>query len=88
MNSWQRAKITQLKSQNQSNSESSSKTNDLQKTFLETNQKLLKEYNHCCLCGEELLFTHITNFIKFEVLEEAYCSNCNIKNKKDFHKLQ
>lgn len=88
MNSWQKTKVTQLKVQNQTNPESTPKKSDLQKNLFEENKRLLKEYNHCCLCGEELLFTHITNFIKFEVLEEAYCSNCNIKNKKEFHKLQ
>ena len=52
------------------------------------NQKILKEYKNCCLCGHELVFNHVTNFVHLEVLEEAHCSNCNIRNKKEFHRLQ
>lgn len=57
-------------------------------TSLKERNHFLKEYHICCLCGRELTFTHVTNFILLEVKEEAYCSHCNIRNKKEFHKLQ
>lgn len=51
-------------------------------------EQFLYEYHNCCLCGTELSFTHVTHFAQQQVIEEAYCYSCNIRNKKEEHKLQ
>tara|TARA_B100000749_G_scaffold280895_2_gene280613 strand:- start:10443 stop:10664 length:222 start_codon:yes stop_codon:yes gene_type:complete len=47
-----------------------------------------EEYNHCSLCGEELMFTHNTDFRFLKVEEEAECMSCGVRHKKDHHILQ
>ena len=51
-------------------------------------EQYLQDYNHCPLCGEKLVFTHVTNFIEGEVKEEAFCMACNIRAKSGQHDLQ
>ena len=48
----------------------------------------VESYNNCDLCGSELDFTHVTNFISQDVLEEASCPHCKIQTKKVAHPLQ
>lgn len=48
----------------------------------------IMDYNHCDLCGSELLFTHVTHFGDQKVDEEAECTSCNMKQKKKTHNLQ
>ena len=50
--------------------------------------QFIEDYTYCCLCGSELIFTHVTNFIQGEVKEEAHCSSCNIRAKQNIHRLQ
>lgn len=50
--------------------------------------QIIAEYNTCVLCGSDLEFTHITQFIRQEVTEEARCPSCNIRHKKEMHRLQ
>jgi transcription elongation factor Elf1 len=51
-------------------------------------EQYLQDYNHCPLCGTELLFTHVTNFIEGMVKEDAHCMTCNIRTKSAEHELQ
>jgi DNA-directed RNA polymerase subunit RPC12/RpoP len=51
-------------------------------------EQFLLDYYTCCLCGGELEFTHITHFVDQEVLEETRCPSCNVKTKKETHRLQ
>ncbi len=51
-------------------------------------EQFLNDYNHCCLCGDELIFTHVTNFIGQDVKEEAHCPSCKVKTKEHHHTLQ
>jgi hypothetical protein len=51
-------------------------------------EQILHEYNTCCLCGSELTYTHVTNFVTQEVTEEAECQSCHIRNRKEQHSLQ
>lgn len=51
-------------------------------------EQFLDDYLHCCLCGTELSYTHVTNFVTLEVAEEARCPSCQIRHKKDAHTLQ
>ncbi|MCB0342482.1 MAG: hypothetical protein H6626_05895 [Pseudobdellovibrionaceae bacterium] len=50
-------------------------------------EEILEEYNHCALCGTELLFTHVTNFVYMSVDEEAHCPSCSVRTIKQEHKL-
>jgi transcription elongation factor Elf1 len=50
-------------------------------------EQFLEEYHHCPLCGTELIYAHVTNFIQEMVKEEAFCSACNIRTKANEHKL-
>lgn len=47
----------------------------------------LEDYNHCPLCGTELIYTHVTQFINSQVTEEAHCEKCNICTKNNQHSL-
>ena len=47
----------------------------------------LEDYNHCSLCGEELLYTHVTDFRFNQVEEEAECLSCGVRHKKNQHIL-
>lgn len=51
-------------------------------------EQFVEDYNHCPLCGTELLYTHVTDFSYLKVNEEAHCEACNIRTKKDEHVLQ
>lgn len=51
-------------------------------------EDFIEDYNHCPLCGTELIYTHITHFLNNRVNEEAHCEKCNIKTKNNQHSLQ
>ncbi|MCB0350631.1 MAG: hypothetical protein KDD38_05570 [Bdellovibrionales bacterium] len=51
-------------------------------------EQYLEDYNYCPLCGDELLYTHVTHFGHSLVKEEAHCESCKIKVKNNDHKLQ
>ena len=51
-------------------------------------EKFLQDYNECPLCGTELLYTHVTNFVNGLVKEEAHCESCKIRTKANEHGLQ
>ncbi len=51
-------------------------------------EQFLEDYQTCCLCGAELYFTHVTNFVQFGVQEESWCPSCNIRQQKQDHTLQ
>lgn len=51
-------------------------------------EQFLENYQSCCLCGTELYFTHVTNFVQFDVQEESWCPSCNIRQQKNAHTLQ
>ena len=51
-------------------------------------EEFLEDYLHCPLCGDELLYTHVTHFVHGNVSEEAHCNSCKIKTKSNHHPLQ
>lgn len=55
---------------------------------LNATEQFLEDYHNCCLCGSELMFTHVTDFILLDVKEEAYCMTCNVRTKQQTHRLQ
>jgi len=57
-------------------------------TPLDHRQNLIEYYNNCSICGTELEFTHVTHFTHFDVEEEGHCPSCQIRMKKESHKLQ
>lgn len=50
-------------------------------------EEYLEEYRHCPLCGAELIYSHVTQFIYSQVTEEAHCEKCNVCTKKNQHSL-
>ncbi len=44
-------------------------------------EELVEILNQCMLCGHQLSFVHVTDFQKLEVVEEARCPACGIKNR-------
>lgn len=46
--------------------------------------------NHlnCVLCGENMEFTHKTDFINGVVTEDAHCPFCKVRNRQSSHSLQ
>ncbi|MDB2425942.1 hypothetical protein N9W41_00185 [bacterium] len=50
--------------------------------------EFLEDQKSCKLCGGELLYTHVTNFIGDYVDEKAHCSLCSIKHTDTVHCLQ
>ena len=55
---------------------------------LSKSESYKEDYNHCSLCGTELSFTHVTNFLIGQVEEEAECPSCQVRMKKKSHGLQ
>ncbi len=51
-------------------------------------ERFLDDQQNCPLCGDEMLFTHVTEFIKQVVNEEAHCEGCKIRVKQNSHLLQ
>ncbi len=51
-------------------------------------EQQLEDHHHCCLCGTELVLTHVTHFTHLEVTEEAHCPSCHVRNRKVQHRLQ
>jgi len=51
-------------------------------------EQYLENYQCCCLCGTDLYFTHVTNFVEQDVQEESWCPSCNIRQQKQGHSLQ
>jgi hypothetical protein len=51
-------------------------------------ERFLDEYNQCPLCGTDLLFTHVTNFVENVAHEEAHCEACKVRTKNAQHSLQ
>lgn len=50
-------------------------------------ERFLDDQHNCPLCGEEMLFTHVTEFVKQLVNEEAHCESCKIRIKQNCHQL-
>ena len=50
--------------------------------------EFLDDQTYCKLCGGELEYIHVTNFIGGYVDEKSHCSVCGIKNTDSFHDLQ
>lgn len=51
-------------------------------------EQFLMEYTTCCLCGSELLFTHVTHFVNNEVEEQTACESCGVKHVSKHYGLQ
>ncbi len=51
-------------------------------------EAFLQDVNHCCLCGHQLKFDHLVDFIQLNVIENASCSPCKIQLRKRFFTLQ
>lgn len=50
--------------------------------------QFVEDYNNCCLCGKELEFVHVAQFVDNVVKEDAHCSCCNIRTRSLVHTLQ
>ncbi len=42
----------------------------------------------CCLCGNDLAFEHVFDFLKQTVIETSSCPKCKIQLKTKEHTLQ
>lgn len=58
------------------------------KNAIDPREQFLEDYHHCPLCGSELLFTHVTQFVTGSVAERAQCEDCHIQVKSSDHSLQ
>ncbi len=53
-----------------------------------TASEVVERYCHCALCGANLHFSHVTDFIRNLTQEIARCPECGIKAREATHKLQ
>lgn len=51
-------------------------------------EEVMARYTHCCLCGSNLHFSHMTDFARNITQETAKCPECGIKIRRIMHKLQ
>lgn len=56
--------------------------------FFGTAKEVVARYTHCCLCGANLHFTHITDFSTNLTQETARCPECGVKVRRLVHRLQ
>ncbi len=47
-----------------------------------------EDYLKCALCGQDLQFTHQTDYLSLSVKEDARCACCNVKLKSRSYILQ
>ena len=57
-------------------------------SFFGNTQDLVDKYMHCAICGSNLHFTHVTDFVKDLTYETARCPECGIRVRKVMHRLQ
>ena len=57
-------------------------------SFFSNTQDLVERYMHCAICGSNLHFTHVTDFVKDLTYESARCPECGIQVRKVMHRLQ
>lgn len=50
-------------------------------------EQMIHEYYQCTLCGGELMYTHVSNFLLRRVEEQSECSSCGVKHAKKQHTL-
>ncbi|MGE0527703.1 MAG: hypothetical protein AB7G93_21985 [Bdellovibrionales bacterium] len=51
-------------------------------------EETLDDHLNCVLCGSALRFVHKTDFVIQEVIEEAHCPACGVRNRQSSHRLQ
>ncbi len=51
-------------------------------------ERFLDDYHYCPLCGDELIYAHVTHFADCVVNEQAECPSCHVRVKNNNHKLQ
>lgn len=51
-------------------------------------EQFLMDYTTCCLCGTELMFTHVTHFVNNSVEEKTCCESCGVKHVAKTYALQ
>ncbi len=54
----------------------------------EKRAQFLDEHLHCPICGTELVLTHVAQFVRLEIEEEAHCSSCAIRVRAITHRIQ
>lgn len=63
-------------------------SNDPIKNTIGSKEVILTRYKSCPLCGSNLHFSHITDFVLNTTHEIAKCPECRIKIRELMHKLQ
>lgn len=51
-------------------------------------QQFVEDHMNCLLCGNELQFSHHTNFSTLDVEEEAHCLACKMQTRTNHYCLQ
>ncbi len=63
---------------------------DLSKSFQSQDpehERVLEEFNHCCLCGKQLNFLHKVDYLELKVKEDARCPSCQVQLRVKEHTL-
>ena len=55
--------------------------------FCGTAKDVMESYSHCALCGANLHFIHVTNFVHNLTQETAKCPECGVKIRQITHRL-
>jgi hypothetical protein len=55
---------------------------------LDHRQNMLEYFNNCSICGSDLEFSHVTQFVHGQVKEEGSCGCCGLIIKNETHALQ
>ncbi|HLE01398.1 MAG TPA: hypothetical protein VJB59_14135 [Bdellovibrionota bacterium] len=56
--------------------------------FFGTAKDVIAKYSHCAVCGANLHFSHVTNFVTNLTQETAKCPECGFKVHQVLHRLQ
>ena len=56
--------------------------------FFSSAKDAMAKYSHCAICGGNLHFTHMTDFIQNLPQEVAKCPECGVRARKLMHRLQ
>lgn len=64
---------------------------DLQRGFPRVQrpvEDVIEALTTCCICGTNLKFEHVTDYVNREVTEKGCCPDCGIKTKENKFILQ
>ncbi len=63
------------------------KMNEATSQYFGTARQVVERYCHCQICGANLSFSHLTDFVRNTTQENARCPECGVQSHRVLHRL-